>query len=63
MQQCFQNMQSYENSLHTAEPLIAHLLSPNYIQVMIKDLRIFSVDVLKDSVTPVLPPDDLVLAH
>ena len=52
-------MQSYVKSLHTAEPLIAHLLNPNYLQVMIIDLRIFSLNVLTESVSP----DDLIPAY
>ena len=28
--------ESYEKPLHTPEPLIAHLLNPNYTQVMIR---------------------------
>lgn len=53
-------MQSYVKSLHTAEPLIAHLLNPNYLQVMIIDLKIFSLNVLTESVSPL---DDLIPAY
>ena len=44
--------ESYEKSLHTAEPLMAHLLNPNYPQVMIR-----FENVLTESVSPL---DDLI---
>ena len=34
--------ESYEKPLHSAEPLIAHLLNPNYPQVMIRDENNFT---------------------
>ena len=34
--------ESYEKPLHTPEPLIAHLLNPNYPQVMIRDENNFT---------------------
>ena len=58
MQQCFQNMQSYEKLLHTTEPLIAHLLNPNYLQVMIR-WEYFDWMFWQNPLV-LCPPDDLI---